>query len=143
MPFALGAADRPAPDFPPRPGLLLAGLLLVSALVHANLFGLLTTAPEQLPSIGIPAISVEIFVGDDIPPGVAPAPGSEGPTEAAPHAEAKSASDPIPEQMAPQRTIEEALRPQPTESHDPRAEPPTPTIAAEADAVMAEAQPEI
>jgi periplasmic protein TonB len=83
IPISFGAADRPAPHFPPRQEYWpLIGLLICSVLMHANLAAIFTTAPEALPSIGIPAISVEIVVGDDAPAGVAAAPGQEGPVQA-------------------------------------------------------------
>ena len=73
-----GNEDRPAPYFPPSEYSPLIGLLIGSVLLHANLIGIFRTAPEQLPSIGIPAISVEIVLGDDAPAGVAAASGDEG-----------------------------------------------------------------
>jgi protein TonB len=79
LPILRGREDRPAPYLPPRQEHWpLIGLLICSVLLHANLVGVFTTAPEQLPSIGIPAISVEIVIGDDAPAGVAAAPGEEG-----------------------------------------------------------------
>jgi periplasmic protein TonB len=75
-------------------------LLILSVLVHSTLLWVFVEAPQELPSIGIPAISVEIVVGDDAPAGLAAAPGQEG-------AQAKQElTPPTPEPAAPQEQAE-------------------------------------
>lgn len=73
MPIASQPADRPAP--PPSAyeshrtrGV---GILLCSGLVHLGLLMNLNQIPQELASIGVPAISVEIVLGDDSVAGTA------------------------------------------------------------------------
>jgi protein TonB len=79
VPVVVASAYRPVPPLPARPAFWsLISLLILSALVHSTLLWVFVQAPQELPSIGIPAISVEIVVGDDTPAGLAAAAGQEG-----------------------------------------------------------------
>jgi protein TonB len=127
MPVALASADRPVPPLPARAEFWsLIGLLIVSVVVHSTLLWVFVQAPEELPSIGIPAISVEIVVGDDAPAGLAAAPGQEEATQA------------VTSSAEPEQVVEETVRPDETRSRadvaavsespqaaSPAAEPPS------------------
>jgi protein TonB len=143
--MALASADRPAPHLPARrEHWSLIGLLILSVLVHSALLGVFVQAPQELPSIGIPAISVEIVIGDDAPAGVAATPGQEGPM-------------PANKEVTPERTetaTPEGVRPDETRStteavvaSEPK--PVTPTapeprlVAPEPEPVVVEAHPRV
>jgi protein TonB len=102
VPMAVASADRPVPPLPARPqSWPVIGLLILSVLVHSTLLWVFVQAPQGLPSIGIPAISVEIVVGDDAPAGLAAAPGQEAPPQAK-----QEVTPPPPEPVTPQEPAE-------------------------------------
>jgi protein TonB len=119
----------------------LIGLLIFSVLVHSILLWVFVQEPQELPSIGIPAISVEIVMGDDAPAGVAAAPGQEG--------------LPANKEVTPERTetaTPEGVRPDETRSTteavvagEPKAVTPTAPeplgVAPEPEPVVVEAEP--
>jgi protein TonB len=75
---ALKSSDRPAPGIPNlNDGVArLFVLLLGSLILHGGLLMLFTQEPEPYSSVGIPAISVEIVLGAEVPAGISRTPSS-------------------------------------------------------------------
>jgi protein TonB len=71
------AEDRPAPSLPPRNGAALLLLLLGSLAAHAGLAVLFNVPARLVPAVGIPAITVDIVIGDNAAAGLNSAPGRE------------------------------------------------------------------
>jgi periplasmic protein TonB len=70
--LVLDPSQRPAPSVvAPEGRVRMIGLLALSLLVHGGLCLAFSRAPEPLPSIALPAISVEIVLGANTPAGVA------------------------------------------------------------------------
>src|SRR5262245_57843104 len=65
-PIELSPQDRPAPHRPFRSRSRIAGLLVISLLVHGSFFVVLNREPEPTASIGEEAISVDIVVGANL-----------------------------------------------------------------------------
>jgi protein TonB len=129
---ALKSSDRPAPDIsnPNEGGTpLFLVLLLGSLMLHSGLLVLFSQEPEPYSSIGIPAISVEIVLGTDVPAGVARTPSSYEIEEITPAEEQKEAVEtppvitPAPE--TPVREAETATEP-PVIEPEPLAPHPKP-----------------
>lgn len=73
--------DRPVHSSPRRHGPLWLLLLLGSLAVHAAAIVVFNAAPRQVPKVGIPAITVDIVIGDNSAAGVASTPGHESAVE--------------------------------------------------------------
>jgi protein TonB len=83
QPVVVNAEDRPAPPVQGRSATW-ALLLLGSMAAHAGIIAAFFTPPTPLPTAGIPAISVEIVLGDNAAAGLASSLGQEGATEVKP-----------------------------------------------------------
>jgi len=119
--LAFDPSARPAPYRPRREQFaLIAGLFVLSLLVHGVLYLLFNRQPEPMASIGLEAISVEIVLGAETPAGLGADTGPDT-TQATP------ADDPDP-------------TPTDVDTADP--EPPKPVQTAETPADVTEAKPE-
>ncbi|MPZ56214.1 MAG: TonB family protein [Rhizobiales bacterium] len=83
-PPVLLAGDRPAPPGPRRGNAVMVLLLIGSVAVHAAVIAAFDGLPRQVSSAGIPAISVDIVIGDNSAAGVASMPGQESAIETKP-----------------------------------------------------------
>jgi protein TonB len=121
---AIDPEERRAPAQRRGERLRLTALLVGSLLLHSALFAAFNRAPEDLPSAGVVALSVEIVVGADTPAGLAATPSESEAQEAA----APAAAAPAPAQRA-------AAEPSPIT--------PAPGPEAELQAAEARARPDI
>jgi protein TonB len=94
----VSAGERCVPEIQ-RPGRATAALLLIGSLaLHAAAIAAFNTGPRPMPSAGIPAISVDIVLGDRSAAGLA----RESATEAQPTDVARAeVTDTAPEQVVP------------------------------------------
>jgi periplasmic protein TonB len=106
--IALDPAERPAPHLIAKERRVqIVALLALSIVVHSGLYALFTREPEPMASIGLEAISVEIFVGDNRP-AAASTPGQQAQTLPADH--------PNPNPLEPDTTTANAEETRPTEA---------------------------
>ena len=115
----VNAADRPATPVRTR-NAAWALLLVGSMAAHAGIIAAFFTPPRPLSNAGIPAITVEIVLGDNAAAGLASSQGQEGATEIkpvdAPLAETRTLE---PEAVRPVDAAETAPAAAPTESASP------------------------
>lgn len=83
QPVVVNAEDRPEPPVEGRSATW-ALLLLISMAAHVGIVAAFFTPPRALPTAGIPAIAVEIVLGDNAAAGLASSLGQEGATEVKP-----------------------------------------------------------
>lgn len=130
-----GEQDRPIPLLRSRRGLPLAILLAGSLALHAAVLLTLMREPEPLPSIGIPAISVEIVLGAHAPAGTDSAATGDAPAESAADPERHRLAESLPETQAAEDAEQVAAPPEPTrQALEVVADPEVPAATAAAPA---------
>jgi protein TonB len=149
LPVVVNAEDTPAPPVQGRSATW--ALLLVSMAAHAGILAAFFTPPQPLPTAGIPAITVEIVLGDNAAAGLASSQGQDGATEVkptdAPTAEATELEPEAVRPVAPAETPAVTALPEvasPALSQDVVAVTPhvPPTTEQRPDSKTAQAQPE-
>ena len=83
LPVVVNTEDRPTPPMQTR-STVWALLLLGSMAAHAGIVAAFIAPPRPLSNAGIPAITVEIVLGDNAAAGLASSQGQEGATEVKP-----------------------------------------------------------